>query len=592
MARIYGLTLLASVALLRASAEDVWLFLKDGRVGRGESAGDPVSVAFPDGNRARLARGEVQGQRSEAQMEQAVAAMLSEMAAGRNIPEHSRRFQVFKQAAAAPLLRRVEGGSEALRLAALYALQYCWQAQALPPLLKAAEHPVADVRRVALAALGKNVPAAVLGPKLAPLAEHHDPGVARDAFPFAERLARSLPRMQRLLADSGSRESILGALPAYYAPSLTPATRAMLEQGTPAQQRAALVALIHQNALAPEDRAVVHQALSNKDARIREAAAEYLGWHGRAADLPLLQKAQEGEGDPYARASITGALESIRFREDFKARLPRQTQTGDLVPLPDPQTVRCYADFLPSLVSRPTREALERARSWFVSADACEPLFIRRGEEAPHAARFQARSALAQFLFAVPARVTGMLGDDDGHAEPPRATRFMAPVRGYVDPKRTSFGWHMDKAQEVFANSVHVGDDVGWEQDHLTVVCIAAGLVKHVAFTPTWGHLVVVEHQLADGARVCSLYGHLSPMLLVKPGDRVLDGQKLGSVGRSFTVENGGYLAHLHFGIHRGPFVQEQRWICGYVAPDAFSTGRHGWLDPQRFLKEHAAVER
>src|SRR4029077_9112778 len=85
----------------------------------------------------------------------------------------------------------------------------------------------------------------------------------------------------------------------------------------------------------------------------------------------------------------------------------------------------------------------------------------------------------------------------------------------------------------------------------------------------------------SGGKPFCSLYGHLSPMIHVRPGDVVEAGQQLGAIGRGFSVDNGGYFAHLHFGIHRGRYATETRWVCGYVSPQAFASGAHTWLDPQ-----------
>ena len=141
---------------------------------------------------------------------------------------------------------------------------------------------------------------------------------------------------------------------------------------------------------------------------------------------------------------------------------------------------------------------------------------------------------------------------------------------------------------------------------------------------------VVVEHLLPGGERFCSLYAHLSPFVCVAPGDVVAKGQKIGAIGRSFSWENGGYIAHLHFAIHEGAFWQTYKpatmhevrwegvtyrgkvlqsdfdetwlevftrkgpyavrkpttWICGYVTKQTWDEGKHGWIDPQKFLRE------
>jgi hypothetical protein len=42
----------------------------------------------------------------------------------------------------------------------------------------------------------------------------------------------------------------------------------------------------------------------------------------------------------------------------------------------------------------------------------------------------------------------------------------------------------------------------------------------------------------------------------VKAGERVTRGQRIGSIGAHRSEENGKYPAHLHFGLHKGPYLQ------------------------------------
>jgi len=65
---------------------------------------------------------------------------------------------------------------------------------------------------------------------------------------------------------------------------------------------------------------------------------------------------------------------------------------------------------------------------------------------------------------------------------------------------------------------------------------------------------VLVEHRLENDQYLCSIYGHLGWDLLVRPGDVVSKGQKIGTVGLCCSIENGGYGGHLHFGLADGPF--------------------------------------
>ncbi len=64
----------------------------------------------------------------------------------------------------------------------------------------------------------------------------------------------------------------------------------------------------------------------------------------------------------------------------------------------------------------------------------------------------------------------------------------------------------------------------------------------------------------------------------------VKKGQKIGSLGRSNTYENGGHISHLHFAIHLGSF-EDGKWLTGYLSPEQYKAGNHGWVDPQKFLK-------
>lgn len=168
----------------------------------------------------------------------------------------------------------------------------------------------------------------------------------------------------------------------------------------------------------------------------------------------------------------------------------------------------------------------------------------------------------------------------------PAAASFMPPVRDYFDPLRKSFGFHTDITSR-FRNAFHCGDDVAWEQDDGTVVAVADGIVRKVSHIYNWGFIVIVEHRLPGSeGYACSLYGHLAPSITVTPGELVRKGQRLGAVGRSHTWENGGYVAHLHFGIHRGPYL-ESGWITGYLSPEQWSQGARGWQDPQVFIRAH-----
>ena len=140
---------------------------------------------------------------------------------------------------------------------------------------------------------------------------------------------------------------------------------------------------------------------------------------------------------------------------------------------------------------------------------------------------------------------------------PPVAEAFVFPHQTYRfgikgAPTLPNFGGQHD----------HVGEDSGWFLQGLPVHAIGNGVVCKILYDRSWGSLIAIEHRLANDERITSLYAHLHHELNVSPGDIVTMGQKIGEIGPSTTVENGGYWAHLHHGIERSPC--ETATIAGY----------------------------
>lgn len=151
-------------------------------------------------------------------------------------------------------------------------------------------------------------------------------------------------------------------------------------------------------------------------------------------------------------------------------------------------------------------------------------------------------------------------------------TAFAYPCVSYAKGLQGegNFGTYVEAKDSPFRNSWHLAEDV-WLPAGTEVVSIADGIVRYSAFSPTWtdedrrvhwnlGNVVVVEHALVppiDGLdAVCSFHVHLAADRRVKVGDQVKKGQVLGQIGADKSDENGRYPAHLHFGIHKGPYVQ------------------------------------
>jgi hypothetical protein len=227
------------------------------------------------------------------------------------------------------------------------------------------------------------------------------------------------------------------------------------------------------------------------------------------------------------------------------------------------------------------------AKAWSVLRDAAgsEPHYWYAGEPPAWHDCFRLRNSVEQLLLMAPCGRLETAEEPEASPPAPIAGHFIPPIDAYFDPKRTSFGYAVP-ATTVFGNSVHIGDDCGWHRELRTIVSIGSGRVCRVAYVPSWGHILAIEHRLGDGTQVCSLYGHTSPFIYVKLGDAVACGQKIAAIGRADSIENGGYGAHLHFGIHTGAY-DGGIWIGGYLSKADFGGGTHGWLNPQTFLQNH-----
>lgn len=133
-----------------------------------------------------------------------------------------------------------------------------------------------------------------------------------------------------------------------------------------------------------------------------------------------------------------------------------------------------------------------------------------------------------------------------------------------------NFGSLITRKESPFAGTFHLAEDV-WLPAGTAVRSIADGVVRYSDFSPSWkdqrgrmhwnlGNVIVIEHELNpkvdDLQHVCSVYVHLGAERKVKVGDVVRRGDTIGAIGRDKSEENGLYPAHLHFGLHKGPYFQ------------------------------------
>jgi murein DD-endopeptidase MepM/ murein hydrolase activator NlpD len=235
-------------------------------------------------------------------------------------------------------------------------------------------------------------------------------------------------------------------------------------------------------------------ALRDKDAMVREAAANALGHLGGEDATNAIQKAQAKEKDPYVLASLDAALRLAGSDERPYDEFPRGTEWKENLVGPDG-------------ARRVAWEWTVKGKKLFNSYDA---------------------KTLAY----------------------PEATKFFYPINRY---KEDLFAGYPRKSFGV--GGTHAGEDCAWFRDGCSVYAISDGIVRMVQGAGgDWGFLVAIEHRLPDGRYMVSTYGHLAFDLLVRAGDVVKAGQRIATLGLSTSVENGGYGAHIHFGLGDGPF--------------------------------------
>jgi hypothetical protein len=130
----------------------------------------------------------------------------------------------------------------------------------------------------------------------------------------------------------------------------------------------------------------------------------------------------------------------------------------------------------------------------------------------------------------------------------------------------------------------HLGDDlngIGGENSDLgdPVYAAGAGRVVYCGVPGKgWGKMIILAHRVPDQSGgeprvIQSVYAHLRDMT-VRPNQVVRRGEQIGTVGTA----DGLYLAHLHFEIREGPYVNPS---VGYADTPL------NRLSPERFIAEH-----
>lgn len=590
---------------------------------------------------------------ADRQIDDILAALMT----GRDVDQYSALLKRLGAEAVPRLLHHLSHVQT--RGYALFSLQHCWSKEALDPVLELLTDPDLETRRMAAVVLDRHKGREYVARYCARHIDHPNADVAAFCFEHAEFMFPDLQRTRWALERPQLRERAARYLARYYSPALHAVTRALLADESPELVRAALIALIHQHDRSGETRRAVLRHLGHVHPACRDAAAEYLAWHGTSRELAMLEEAAAQEPEARARASMTDARLCIERRAGLLEDSESVTATAAAEGFADPE--RAYTQARQRLETQQDAAAVEHARGVLATAEPCDPHWFFKGKARPaggFVAARRARFALQALLFAMPWDAARQSAEDPGRVEPAVGARLLLPTRDTLLEPKDGFGVRTNPNDRAFKQLVHVGDDVSWHQDHACVVALADGIVRAVRCQPSWGGLVIVEHQLdcdalpgveelAEGfseaveepligpngaLRVCSLYAHLGPFVRVRPGQAITAGEKIGTIGRALTWENGGYPAHLHLGLHLGPYRQTPRvgsrtdinfkdkryrgtvvkvgpagieahirhrgdphflvtrprgWECGYIARWYWDTDSHGWVGAKALLRRY-----
>jgi murein DD-endopeptidase MepM/ murein hydrolase activator NlpD len=139
----------------------------------------------------------------------------------------------------------------------------------------------------------------------------------------------------------------------------------------------------------------------------------------------------------------------------------------------------------------------------------------------------------------------------------------------------------------------HLGEDINRKVG--TVVrsigrgrVVYSKLVAKRGKKKNWGNIIAIAHKNPHTKQVFySLYAHLGARFVSK-GEKVHLGQRIGTIGKRKTIENGWWNeSHLHFSIYRGPWDNKKKILPGYFRKDQNLTKTKFWLKPSEFIKNY-----
>ena len=556
---------------------------------------------------AMIAPASVRAEEQEKPLSQEMSELLQKISNPRMRGEAAERLREIGSDGAPYLIDVLQNGTDFNKMRAIVCLQYCWTRDATQALVATAENRNPKVRDLAFGLLRQKLDQDDLFFVLQPLVDSKDERVAAEAASYLLASKPDAKWMKLILKHRDVWPRAAPQLPRFQAADFIEQIRLMMRHQDSDVTRFAIVAATHQLADDLATRNVVLSLLRHPDPKVRDVAYEYFRWHGTEREQARVTQLSRVERDEFARASAVAAAEAIERRENWLKDMKENAgATEEEAAVNQPDTGRAQENDEEGLLAASLDELLkqmQKSPTVELRTNAIEALrkSNRIQEFYRYAKRDQentSREPLANRLKLL-TLVTGYSLDgvhsfanvnqtrEEMPDALPKAEKLMAPVRDYFDEKRQSFGLQIDANHGPFSGKVHVGDDMAWREQQATVVAIGDGRVRFaVVAASSWGGLVIIEHETPGGKHFCSLYGHLGPLIPVREGQVVKKGQKIGSLGRDLTEENGGYVTHLHFGLHEGAYDRGQ-WITGYLKPEQYRDAKSGWVDPQDFIETY-----
>jgi hypothetical protein len=470
---------------------------------------------------------------------------------------NTHRLKSLASKAVPILLEYLDHPVERYRKVAFYGLQYCWNDEADQQLTTNLQSLDTEIRQNSAIVLAKWHGQDGLADLCIPLLTHENPEIARFAIVYVEAEQPDYTRILDLIQKKQVRFVLTRYLNRYYSPALIPFELEMIDQALEEHQYLMVfqlvIALIFQYQNQPEIWQKIESLCCHQNLQVKEAVCEFLLWYGNVKQLGWLDKVDHHVIDPYVKSMVSACRVMLKKRGDFQ----QGKQSNGLL--------------------------FKKINHCETDADLMEPHLLYQGKPIEDDwiknREEMLRQQNEQFN-------TDILSKQSDVTLLTPAHEFIPPVREYFDDERINYGKNTEANAKGFDGLVHVGDDCGWFLVHQPVVAIAAGRVVKVDCIKSWGHLIIVEHEMSrqntivlpsiqwgktinsqqnsmfgtsGGIMFCSVYAHLSPLMTVKEGDLVEVGQRLGAIGRGHCWENGGYDPHLHFAIHLGPFYQFYR---------------------------------